>query len=245
MFRILFSIFLVLHILGDFYCQTAPLAEKKDRRYGYVVIHSLIYAAVFLAGALLFWSTAIGWKFLVLAGFHFVIDSCKFLIRKRVRSATPKTDWTFYWCDQLAHLVSFLIWFVFIWQGQPIALHPMVGNWIGATGFGGKTFLSWFGLLLIIHKPANITARAMLAEYRPKKREDELNNAGALIGSLERIIIVLLLSVGEYAAIGLVLTAKSVARYDNISKDQTFAEYYLLGTLLSTLFAIGSFRIFI
>ena len=45
---------------------------------------------------------------------------------------------------------------------------------------------------------------------------------------------------GQYSAVGLVLTAKSIARksiarYDRISKDQSFAEYYLLGTLLSTI----------
>ena len=41
----------------------------------------------------------------------------------------------------------------------------------------------------------------------------------------------------QYSAVGLVLTAKSIARYDRISKDQSFAEYYLLGTLLSTICA--------
>lgn len=35
------------------------------------------------------------------------------------------------------------------------------------------------------------------------------------------------------------MTAKSIARYDRISKDQEFAEYYLLGTLLSTICAIA------
>lgn len=42
----------------------------------------------------------------------------------------------------------------------------------------------------------------------------------------------------DYSAVGLVLTAKSIARYDRISKEQEFAEYYLLGTLLSTIYAI-------
>ena len=46
------------------------------------------------------------------------------------------------------------------------------------------------------------------------------------------------LSIGQYSAVGLVLTAKSIARYDKISKDQVFAEYYLLGTLLSSIVAI-------
>ena len=42
----------------------------------------------------------------------------------------------------------------------------------------------------------------------------------------------------QYSAVGLVLTAKSIARYDRITKEQNFAEHYLLGTLLSTIVAV-------
>ena len=62
---------------------------------------------------------------------------------------------------------------------------------------------------------------------------------GDFIGTLERIIMVVLMSINQHSAVGLVLTAKSIARYDKISKDQEFAEHYLLGTLLSTLWAVG------
>lgn len=48
-----------------------------------------------------------------------------------------------------------------------------------------------------------------------------------------------------YVAIGFVLTGKSIALYDKISKDQTFAEYYLLGNLLSTIIIILAYFIFI
>ena len=48
-----------------------------------------------------------------------------------------------------------------------------------------------------------------------------------------KFLSLILLSLGEYAAVGLVLTAKSIARYDRISKDPAFAEYYLIGTLTS------------
>ncbi len=61
------------------------------------------------------------------------------------------------------------------------------------------------------------------------------NNARRFIGTIERIIMLIFLSIGQYSAIGLVLTAKSIARYDKIAKEPEFAEYYLLGTLLSTL----------
>lgn len=41
------------------------------------------------------------------------------------------------------------------------------------------------------------------------------------------------LLLGQYTAIGLVFTAKSIARYDKISKSQAFAECYLIGSLFS------------
>ena len=46
----------------------------------------------------------------------------------------------------------------------------------------------------------------------------------------------------QFSAIGLVLTAKSVARYNKIAEDKDFAEYYLLGTLLSTVLVIVMFK---
>ena len=50
--------------------------------------------------------------------------------------------------------------------------------------------------------------------------------------------MLIFLFIKQYSAVGLVLTAKSIARYDKISKDKDFAEYYLLGTLISTLVSI-------
>ena len=81
----------------------------------------------------------------------------------------------------------------------------------------------------------------MLCLNRPS--EDDGKKAGGFIGLLERLLILLFLSINQYSAIGLVLTAKSIARYDEISKDKDFAEYYLLGTLLSTFIVISSFLI--
>jgi hypothetical protein len=106
----------------------------------------------------------------------------------------------------------------------------------------GTDALRWVCLVFIICKPANITIKKILLKYRPSIKDENddntIKNVGALIGTLERIVIALLLSVNQYASIGLVLTAKSIARYDKISKDPAFAEYYLLGTLLSTLVVI-------
>jgi hypothetical protein len=60
---------------------------------------------------------------------------------------------------------------------------------------------------------------------------------GATIGVLERVIVCSLVLVGEYAAIGLVVAAKTIARFKQL-EDRQFAEYYLLGTLASVSVAI-------
>lgn len=46
---------------------------------------------------------------------------------------------------------------------------------------------------------------------------------------------------GQYSAIGFVLTAKSIARYNKIVEEAEFAECYLLGTLLSTMLVIATY----
>ena len=60
---------------------------------------------------------------------------------------------------------------------------------------------------------------------------------GRLIGILERTITLILILSGQWAAMALLATAKSVARFDDL-KDREFAEYYLVGTLTSLLVAI-------
>jgi hypothetical protein len=62
-------------------------------------------------------------------------------------------------------------------------------------------------------------------------------NAGRTIGILERWLIMILMMSGQYGSIGFVLTAKSIARFKNFEKED-FAEYYLVGTLYSVLFAV-------
>ena len=53
-----------------------------------------------------------------------------------------------------------------------------------------------------------------------------------------REIILLLGLMGQYGAVGFVLTAKSLARYKQLEK-KAFAEKYLVGTLLSAFIAFG------
>lgn len=73
------------------------------------------------------------------------------------------------------------------------------------------------------------------AENNDKKG---LDNAGSKIGKLERLITFILASAGQFGTIGFVLAAKSITRYDKMTKDPAFGENYLLGTLASIASAI-------
>ena len=69
--------------------------------------------------------------------------------------------------------------------------------------------------------------------------ENEGAKIGFWIGVLEREIILMLGLIGQFGAIGFVLTAKSLARFKQL-ENKSFAEKYLVGTLLSALIAIGN-----
>lgn len=68
----------------------------------------------------------------------------------------------------------------------------------------------------------------------PDKKE---LNAGRIIGILERILIFFFVIIGQFAAVGFVIAAKGVVRYKEL-EDRNFAEYVLIGTLLSSLLSM-------
>ena len=60
---------------------------------------------------------------------------------------------------------------------------------------------------------------------------------GKVIGMIERVLFFFFVLTGNYTSIAFVLTAKGITRYKELD-DKDFAEYVLIGTLLSSSFAI-------
>jgi hypothetical protein len=73
-----------------------------------------------------------------------------------------------------------------------------------------------------------------------KSRFQGLEKAGLWIGRLERILILTFVLLNRYEAIGFLIAAKSILRFSEIksSNDRKEAEYILVGTMLSFVFAI-------
>lgn len=100
--------------------------------------------------------------------------------------------------------------------------------------------LWWICLVILLTHASNIAFKILFAKYQPtsKKKMDTITGAGSMIGFLERLVIGACLVYGQFASIGLVFTAKSIARYNKISENPAFAEYYLIGSLFSILSAL-------
>lgn len=241
MIKYTFEILFIFHLLGDFYFQTEKMALEKSEKYVGVVKHFIIYAICFsLCTYIVFPGFSI--KLILFPGIaHAFIDSVKYVVCKKVNEGK-----IIFFIDQLLHVISIFVVVYCVWALNIQGAYRMeLLNFLSNLNMKESNIISWLVKLILIHKPANIMIGKILAEYKVQdERTVNDKKAGRLIGTLERILMVIFVSIEQYSAVGLVLTAKSIARYEKISKNKEFAEYYLLGTLLSTIIAIVTAIIF-
>ena len=84
----------------------------------------------------------------------------------------------------------------------------------------------------------HIIVKMVLGKFDIGTTDDKgLEGAGAIIGILERFFTLTFVLAGEFTAIALIFTAKSIARFEEL-KNRPFSEYYLIGTLTSILVAV-------
>ena len=148
-----------------------------------------------------------------------------------------------YFGDQILHITVLWIIFCCITRYNLINYNSIIEMLKSRDPFliKYKLYLKWALYILILLKPANITFVEVFSRFRHTQDDPEdetIKGAGAAIGNLERLLMGILIYFGQYAAVGLTVTAKSVARFDKLSKDQSFAEYYLIGTLFSVLYTL-------
>ncbi|HAR84439.1 MAG TPA: hypothetical protein DCR69_01780 [Clostridium sp.] len=251
---------LIAHVVGDYYLQDDEMSDLKKEKIGGVFKHSVFYSIPFILILLLFKkSYKITGLILLLCLAHLLIDVVKYYSYKGYlkifHTACKKNKvkkyikpWMIYIFDQVVHIILLIAVIVCFRQNL---YHPIDTLYIGYSilGIDGLTVLKWVLIVLCMHKPANVTFKIIFSGCKPKgnlvtrSNNSVVNNSsvannGAIIGFLERIIIAIFLYSNEYSAIGFILTAKSIARYNKISEDAEFGEYYLIGTLFSTLFVI-------
>jgi len=259
-FKTYFMLFLLGHIVGDFYTQSKHMAEEKEHHISWVFLHGMTYFLVIAAVTFLFGSINVFFYGILAAVLHLVIDIGKFYYKlflkhknsKKRRELSFYQERNIYCIDQILHLICICFLSYMMTKNLGVlSVKPYILEFAKTVGVSWQAVLNWSVVLLLLHKPANLTIGKLISVYKPasvimqdeisKSPKEQDHNAGRFIGTVERLIIVIFLAVHQYTAIGFVLTAKSIARYDKISKEPYFAEYYLLGTLLSTAAAVSLF----
>lgn len=227
------------HLLGDFYFQEKTMPGKDNEKFVGIFLHMLKYYAAFLLAALPIFSMDMILAATYAAMVHLLIVIIKNLVWF---TGKIKKEYVIFVADQCVHVISFfaLADIMFRWNFY-IGDLQCVSHWTEILHCNMETAAKWLLSILLIHNPTNIFIQQYLSEFRPRTDNTIIHadqKAGRKIGTIERMIMLLFLAGDQFVALGFVLTAKSVARYDKITKDEKFAEYYLLGTLVSTLCVI-------
>ena len=240
-----FCTLLAAHLLGDFYFQSQTMADEKNTSYPVLFRHCIYYGLTLVVGVMLLHSPASCiWGILWVVGTHTVIDFLKTCFWADLR-AHPKGTFL---ADQLLHVAVLMA--VSIGYATPLSGAEIPVLWLAVFPYGLEKFLRLACLVLFLGKPANVILKTCnLKPPAPPEQPSqetlipawttpEYQKAGATIGTLERLLTALLFLLEAYAAIAVVFAAKTLTRYEKITKDETFSEYDLIGTLGSLLLAI-------
>lgn len=220
------------HVLADFLLQTREGVEAKKRGSGYGT-HGLSVLGAHLVVLAPLWSLSVGGVVAGIALLHLVVDWAKsnLLPAHRVSLKT-------FSLDQAAHLSVILIGWAVLVRTDAVPGFQWIEPQHMGTYLGGAILASAFSF--------NATGGSVIVEgilgLLPDDGEDGRRpagyvGAGRLIGILERTLMLALILYDQWAAIVLLIAAKSIARFEEI-KVRKFAEYYLVGTLASFLVAL-------
>jgi hypothetical protein len=156
---------------------------------------------------------------------HVAIDAVKIhLARDTLRT---------YLVDQSAHLLVLLL--AVMWLPDAILAHwwpPLSTDMIQiALVLSGFITATMAGGVAVGH---------LMARFKIEAQPDGLEYAGHMIGLMERGLIFLMVMIGEPSGIGFLIAAKSILRFDTVSRDQKMSEYVIIGTLASFGWALGA-----
>lgn len=221
---------LLAHILGDYLLQPdAWVAHRNAHHFGSsrLYLHGLIH---FLLAAILSFRSD-GWMIAgIIAAGHILMDGLKSLI------SDPGSIVAFF-VDQSLHvcIIGLCCWLVLPASEYLPHLAPLLRSnklWWLTAGYA-------FNVLLC---PTLIAlATANWRKHMPGERE-LLYKAGRWIGIIERMMAFTFVLIGQWAAIGFLIAAKSIFRFGDLreGRDKGQTEYMLIGTLLSFGLAIAS-----
>ncbi len=217
--EILNSVFLPMltgHLVADFWLQPDSWVHHK-RENGWKSKKLILHAGLASLLPVLFtFQLNLWWFFPIIIVLHFIIDFLK--------SKLPDTIPAFL-IDQLLHVA--VLWGLAFYATDAVISESLNRLWIYATG------------LVLVTNPIGIFTGLFLNAVIPDKNKKNKHDISAWIGILERILILIFILAGQFTAIGFLIAAKSIFRFNDTREDgNKKAEYFLLGTLISFTLAI-------
>lgn len=226
-------VLLLAHLVSDFLLQPVSLLKKKKRIPG-LAIHSLINGAVtylFLAD----WS---GWLVpVIITASHFLIDFGKQRLKRRTS--------LIFLLDQVLHItvIVLVIWLILVPRG-------MTPWWFTILPSGADAAAAYAAAVILLIPAGGILVGLFVQPFQKQIKEhysklqetpvEGLDNGGKVIGWLERALIFVFMMANQFAGIGFLVAAKSIFRFGEFkeSKNRKEAEYIIIGTFASFLYAI-------
>lgn len=220
---------LIAHLLTDYTLQNDTKAKDKNEKgfkSKFLIWHTFIMFVTSFTLSLQF-EFILGSLFIALT--HFLIDG----LRPRIRKNKFFGQYAFF-IDQALHLAVILLT-VFVFD-MLVEIEPLA-----YTEEMPKIFLITAGFLLA-GKAGNIIIKEIftLFNINVPKNNNDLQNAGKLIGIVERWLVLGFVLMFQYSAVGFLLASKSILRFKTQDGEEfNKTEYVLVGTLLSFSIAIG------
>lgn len=224
----LFMILLIGHLLADFSLQSSNMAENKQKNTKVLLTHGGIYLLVFTAINFVFLNPIIAiWATLIICTTHLLIDFIRTKIDRRIEGRQLR--FLTFIVDQVLHVAIIIVAYYLL---NLSAQCNSIYRYCESYRHFNKIIMHSLLFVALFDPAAVFVKKSFAFLFREEASDNPGNNAGSMIGKLERTITAILLLCNQYSAIGLVLTAKSIARFKQL-EDQGFAEKYLIGTLLS------------
>ena len=213
---------ILAHLLTDFVLQPTSWIESRSKKH-FGSVHLYLHGLVTALVALLFIGIHYWWVALVILITHIAIDGWK--------SYRPN-ETKYFLIDQCLHLaVIFVCWYIIF-----LNVDDIVSAW---DLINTKSILIYVTAYVFVSFPASILIGQLTKKWRDQIPDaPTLGNAGKWIGIIERVIILTLVFNHQYAAMGLLITAKSLLRFSEANRAEIKTEYLLIGTLISITLAI-------
>ncbi|MCE5178361.1 MAG: DUF3307 domain-containing protein [Porphyromonadaceae bacterium] len=221
----------IAHVVADFFAQPDSICRgKQEKGFGswHIYVHVLI---VFVASFLMTFAVVFILYAVAIMIIHFTIDILKSFIERWLKRKKGDIDKFYanhylFFTDQLLHVATIYGVVAIYW-----IKNPSIPAYLDVLTISQLLILTG---TLVCMKPANVIIRNCLSSlnlYDQVENMNDLNRAGRWIGTIERIMAMVLVMLQQYTAIGFIITAKSVLRYNESKTGKT--EYVLIGTLLS------------